>query len=143
MSLCQQYASYWPAGEQARAACICDAESSGNPNAVGGAGERGLWQILPSAHPECSGDLFDPATNARCAVAVSRNGTNWGPWTTAAGCAWAAGASGGSASPAAVVASVQSTVQDSVAAVSPSTLLLLGAGAVALLLGAESLGNLA
>ena len=62
-------------------------ESRGNPRAVGGAGERGLFQIHPVhfrwAKPE---KLFEPRWNALVAYRLSRGGTNWGPWT----CRWAA-----------------------------------------------------
>lgn len=79
------------------AAAIAMAESAGNPmshngNAGTGDNSYGLWQInmigslgparraqygLPSNEA-----LFDPVTNARVAVAMSGNGTNWSPWTT-------------------------------------------------------------
>ena len=62
-------------------------ESRGNPRAVGGAGERGLFQIHPIhfrwAQPH---RLFDPTWNAKVAYRLSRGGTNWSHWT----CRWVA-----------------------------------------------------
>lgn len=62
-------------------------ESRGNPRAVGGAGERGLFQIHPVhfrwAQP---GRLFDPTWNAKVAYRLSRGGTSWSHWA----CGWAA-----------------------------------------------------
>lgn len=44
---------------------------------------RGLWQINVRAHPEYRNvDLFDPTTNARAALNVSSNGTDFNPWST-------------------------------------------------------------
>lgn len=65
-------------------------DGSGNPNAnytssATGEDSRGLWQInvQPGAHPEyASSDLYDPATNAAAAYAISQGGTNWSPWST-------------------------------------------------------------
>jgi LysM repeat protein len=61
------------------AASIAMAESSGRQYATGAAGERGYWQINP-----VNGALstYDAYGNARAAVIMSRNGTNWHPWTT-------------------------------------------------------------
>lgn len=64
---------------QAVAACIAEKESGGVVSATGSAGERGLWQIAPSWGSLSS---YDPGTNARAAVIISHNGTNWGSWTT-------------------------------------------------------------
>ncbi len=61
------------------AASIAMAESSGQQFATGGAGERGYWQIHPDHGPLST---YDPLGNARAAVIISANGTNWTPWTT-------------------------------------------------------------
>jgi LysM repeat protein len=67
-----------PAAE-VTAASIAMAESGGNEFATGTVGERGYWQINP-----VNGDLstYDPYGNARAAVILSADGTNWSPWTT-------------------------------------------------------------
>lgn len=61
------------------AASIAMAESSGEQFATGPAGERGYWQIHPDHGPLST---YDPLGNARAAVAISGDGTNWTPWTT-------------------------------------------------------------
>ena len=61
------------------AAEIAMAESSGRQFATGGVGERGYWQINPN-HGALS--TYDPLGNAKAAVIISGNGTNWNPWTT-------------------------------------------------------------
>lgn len=64
------------------AAAIALGESGGNPNAVNrntnGSIDRGLWQIN-SIHGDKS--TFDVDGNAKSAIAISSNGTNWKPWT--------------------------------------------------------------
>lgn len=74
------------------AAAIALAESGGNPNASNANGngtiDRGLWQIN-SIHGAQS--TFDITANARGAVAISSNGSNWRPWCTA----WSNGRCGG------------------------------------------------
>ena len=42
-------------------------------------GERGYWQINLN-HGALS--TYDPLGNAKAAVIISDNGTNWNPWTT-------------------------------------------------------------
>lgn len=68
----------------AMAAAIAMAESGGNPNEApvdaNGTIDRGLWQINSSWGSMSS---FDPLTNARSAVTISKNGTTWRPWCTA------------------------------------------------------------
>jgi LysM repeat protein len=61
------------------AAEIAMAESGGNPNAISPTDDFGLWQINGS-----NGSLatLNPFQNARSAITLSSNGTNWGPWTT-------------------------------------------------------------
>jgi len=61
------------------AAEIAMAESSGRQFATGPVGERGYWQINTN-HGSLS--TYDPLGNARAAVIISANGTNWHPWTT-------------------------------------------------------------
>jgi hypothetical protein len=65
------------------AAEIARAESGGRENATdlnGGAStDRGYWQIN-SVHGALS--TYDPAGNARAAVELSGDGTNWSPWVT-------------------------------------------------------------
>jgi hypothetical protein len=61
------------------AAEIAMAESGGNPNAISPTDDYGLWQINIS-----NGALatLNPLQNAKSAVTLSDNGTNWDPWTT-------------------------------------------------------------
>lgn len=65
------------------ASAIAMAESRGETDATdhdsNGTVDRGLWQIN-SSHGHQS--TYDPLKNARAAVAISDNGTNWGPWST-------------------------------------------------------------
>jgi LysM repeat protein len=61
------------------AAEIAMAESSGRQFATGPVGERGYWQINTN-HGSLS--TYDPLGNAKAAVIISANGTNWHPWTT-------------------------------------------------------------
>jgi LysM repeat protein len=66
-------------GAAVLAASIAMAESSGQQYATGGVGERGYWQINPN-HGSLS--TYDPLGNAKAAVILSDDGTNWTPWTT-------------------------------------------------------------
>ncbi len=61
------------------AAEIAMAESSGEQYATGTVGERGYWQINPN-HGSLS--TYNPVGNAKAAVIISANGTDWTPWTT-------------------------------------------------------------
>ena len=65
------------------AAEIARAESGGREDATdlngGMSTDRGYWQIN-SIHGALS--TYDPAGNARAAVQLSDDGTNWGPWVT-------------------------------------------------------------
>ncbi len=61
------------------AAEIAMAESSGEQYATGTVGERGYWQINPN-HGSLS--TYDPVGNAKAAVIISDDGSNWTPWTT-------------------------------------------------------------
>jgi LysM repeat protein len=65
--------------EAVMAASIAMAESGGQQFATGAAGERGYWQIHPD-HGSLS--TYDPLGNAKAAVIISNDGTNWNPWTT-------------------------------------------------------------
>jgi len=68
---------------KAIAAAIAMAESGGQQYATdndsNGTQDRGYWQIN-SSHGSLS--TFDPLGNARAAISISSNGTNWNPWTT-------------------------------------------------------------
>lgn len=75
------------------AAAIALAESGGRSDAINtsnrnGTVDRGLWQIN-SIHGSQS--TFDPLSNARAAVAISKGGTDWRPWCVA----WSDGHCGG------------------------------------------------
>lgn len=76
----------------AMAAAIALAESGGDPQSTNhntnGTVDRGLWQIN-SIHGAQS--TYDVMSNARAAVAISNNGSNWKPWCTA----WSNGRCGG------------------------------------------------
>jgi hypothetical protein len=61
------------------AASVAMAESAGNQYATGRYGERGYWQINPN-HGALS--TYDAYGNARAAIIISGDGTNWSPWTT-------------------------------------------------------------
>jgi hypothetical protein len=66
------------------AAAVAMAESSGYPAAVGDQGKSfGLWQINHPSHPSYEPALLlTPAYNAQAALAISKGGTDWQPWTT-------------------------------------------------------------
>ncbi len=81
---CPQLEELWQAagGAQAEAftaAEIAMAESGGYQYATGTVGERGYWQINPD-HGSLS--TYDPMGNAKAAVIISDDGTDWTPWTT-------------------------------------------------------------
>jgi LysM repeat protein len=61
------------------AAEIAMAESGGNPDAISPTDDYGLWQINAS-----NGSLatLDPYDNAKSAIDLSDDGTNWDAWTT-------------------------------------------------------------
>ena len=61
------------------AAEIAMAESGGNPNAISPTDDFGLWQINGSNGALATLNAFQ---NAKSAITLSNNGTNWGPWTT-------------------------------------------------------------
>jgi LysM repeat protein len=66
-------------GAAVMAASIAMAESGGNQYALSPTDDYGYWQINAS-----NGALatFNPYGNARAAITLSDNGTNWSPWTT-------------------------------------------------------------
>jgi Lysozyme like domain len=70
-------------GAALTAAEIAMAESSGRRAAVNvntdGTVDRGYWQVN-SIHGSLS--TYDPAGNARAAVLLSSDGTDWSPWVT-------------------------------------------------------------
>ena len=81
---CSELEELWEAaggsqGEAFTAAEIAMAESGGNQYATGTVGERGYWQINPN-HGSLS--TYEPMGNAKAAVIISADGTNWTPWTT-------------------------------------------------------------
>lgn len=81
---CAGLQSLWDAaggnpGSSFIAAEIATAESGGNQYATGAAGERGYWQISPD-HGSLS--TYDAFGNARAAIIISGNGSNWSAWTT-------------------------------------------------------------
>lgn len=62
------------------AAAVAEAESSGNADATSSIGAEGYWQINPAAWPKLA--TYDPHGNARAAVIISKDGTNWQPWSS-------------------------------------------------------------
>jgi LysM repeat protein len=64
-------------GTAYHAACIAEHESSGRSWAISPTNDWGLWQIH-NGGPE----MLNTFTNARKAIAMSGNGTNWSQWTT-------------------------------------------------------------
>lgn len=81
---CRGLESLWNAaggnpGSAFIAAEIAMAESGGRQYATGPAGERGYWQIHPD-HGALS--TYNAYGNARAAIIISGNGSNWGAWTT-------------------------------------------------------------
>lgn len=62
------------------------AESGGDSSAISPSHDYGLWQINEANFAALGVSLDtirDPATNARCAIRMSGNGTNWAAWCTA------------------------------------------------------------
>jgi hypothetical protein len=85
---CQHLEALWTsaggsAGTALMAAEIATAESGGRQDATdpdsNGTVDRGLWQIN-SVHGALS--TYNPAGNARAAVLLSSDGTDWSPWVT-------------------------------------------------------------
>jgi hypothetical protein len=67
------------ASAELTAARVATAESSGNPAALSPTDDIGLWQINAGHGPLAS---YDPVANAKAAIAISADGTDWSPWTT-------------------------------------------------------------
>lgn len=67
-------------GEAFLAAEIAMAESGGRQYALSPTNDYGYWQINGSHGPAMA--TFDPMGNARAAIAISSDGTDWGAWTT-------------------------------------------------------------
>jgi len=62
------------------AAEIAMAESGGRQYALSPTNDYGYWQINGSHGPAMA--TFDPIGNAKAAIAISHDGTDWYPWTT-------------------------------------------------------------
>jgi LysM repeat protein len=62
------------------AAEIAMAESGGNQFALSPTNDYGYWQINGSHGPEMA--TYNPMGNAKAAIAISDDGSNWGAWTT-------------------------------------------------------------
>jgi len=67
------------AGEATMAASIAMAESGGNQYALSPTNDYGYWQINGSWGPLAT---YNAIGNAKAAVHISADGTNWSPWTT-------------------------------------------------------------
>ncbi len=67
-------------GEAFIAAEIAMAESGGRQYAHSPTNDFGYWQINGSHGPALA--TYNPMGNAKAAIAISRNGRNWTPWTT-------------------------------------------------------------
>jgi len=66
---------------KAHAACIAEHESGGKSWVISPTDDWGLWQIHAGGYA-----MLNPQANARRAIAMSGNGTNWSPWSTAGYC---------------------------------------------------------
>jgi len=67
-------------GEAFIAAEIAMAESGGRQYAHSPTNDFGYWQINGSHGPALA--TYNPIGNAKAAIAISSNGSNWTPWTT-------------------------------------------------------------
>jgi LysM repeat protein len=68
------------AGESVMAASIAMAESDGEQFALSPTNDYGYWQINGSHGPALA--TFNALGNAKAAVEISADGSNWSPWTT-------------------------------------------------------------
>ena len=62
------------------AAEIAMADSGGSQFALSPTNDFGYWQINGGHGPALA--TYNPIGNAKAAIAISSNGTNWSPWTT-------------------------------------------------------------
>lgn len=74
---------------------IIAAESGRDPNAkhvnTDGSTDRGLWQINDKAHPDVSdATAYDPVLSTHAALSISKDGSDYGPWSTFTGGAYKA-----------------------------------------------------
>jgi LysM repeat protein len=67
-------------GEAFMAAEIAMAESGGQQYALSPTNDYGYWQINGSHGPAMA--TYNPIGNARAAISISNDGTDWGAWTT-------------------------------------------------------------
>jgi len=67
-------------GEAFMAAEIAMAESGGNQYALSPTDDYGYWQINASHGPAMA--TFDAIGNAKAAISISDDGSDWGAWTT-------------------------------------------------------------
>lgn len=75
-------AAGWPSSDIPTAAAIAEAESSGNPAAIGPGGSWGLWQVQPQYHPDIS-QTTNPVQQASSALSIFRAaGSSFAPWST-------------------------------------------------------------
>ena len=82
---CSGLEALWKAAGGSHAAAvtaaeIAMAESGGNQYALSPTDDYGYWQINASHGPAEA--TFNPMGNAKAAIAISSDGTNWGAWTT-------------------------------------------------------------
>lgn len=81
----------WPPSVVPEAAAIEEAESGGDPTAIGPSsggdtGSWGLFQIQPSAHPGVS-QTTDPLQQSKDALAIYQQAGGFSPWSTYPGAA--------------------------------------------------------
>ena len=82
---CSSLEALWEAAggshtEAFMAAEIAMAESGGRQDALSPTNDYGYWQINGSHGPAEA--TFNPIGNAKAAIAISDNGSDWNPWTT-------------------------------------------------------------
>ena len=82
---CSGLEALWKAAGGSHAAAftaaeIAMAESGGSQYALSPTDDYGYWQINASHGPAEA--TFNPMGNARAAIAISSDGTNWDAWTT-------------------------------------------------------------